>query len=188
MTAHGVSNEPRSRRALLGGLLGGVGVWAASMVSQATPASAAAGDPIRMGRLNKASGTSTELQTSSSKPTFWARQLGGGHAIRAEATNGRAVMATAGSDGTAVWAYSPDHFGISVECPGGIALDAAGATAASFNGNMLLVGHQDIYPSADLIAPMAPLARLFVRDGGGGKLELCVRFQTGAVQVIATQP
>ena len=124
MTAHEVSNEPRSRRALLAGLLGGVGVWAAATVSQAGSALAAAGDPIRMGRLNKASGTSTELQTSTSKPAFWARQLGGGHAVRAEAETGRAVMATTGKDGTAVWAFSPDHYGVFAHSPNGVAVQA----------------------------------------------------------------
>lgn len=31
-------------------------------------------------------------------------------------------------------------------------------------------------------------ARLFCRDNGSGKTELCVRFPTGAVQVIETEP
>ena len=31
-------------------------------------------------------------------------------------------------------------------------------------------------------------ARLFARDNGAGKTQLCVRFPTGAVQVIATEP
>jgi hypothetical protein len=37
-------------------------------------------------------------------------------------------------------------------------------------------------------APKADLVRLFVRDSGSGKLQLCVRFATGDVQVIATEP
>ncbi len=112
MTAGSTQTAPRSRRALLAGALGGLGVWVASAIGRVAPAEAAAGDPIRMGRLNRARGTSTELQTSTSKPAFWARQLGGGHAIRAEAETGRAVMARAGSNGTGVWAFSPDHFAI----------------------------------------------------------------------------
>jgi hypothetical protein len=31
-------------------------------------------------------------------------------------------------------------------------------------------------------------ARLFVKDNGAGKTQLCVRFHTGAVQVIETEP
>jgi hypothetical protein len=38
--------------------------------------------------------------------------------------------------------------------------------------------------------PPSPLsgARLFARDNGSGKAQLCVLFPTGAVQVIATEP
>jgi hypothetical protein len=42
--------------------------------------------------------------------------------------------------------------------------------------------------SSDPTAPGANQARLFVRDDGGGKTQLCVRFNTGAVQVLATEP
>lgn len=37
-------------------------------------------------------------------------------------------------------------------------------------------------------APAADNARLYVKDNGSGKTQLCVRFSSGAVQVIATQP
>jgi hypothetical protein len=37
-------------------------------------------------------------------------------------------------------------------------------------------------------APGANRGRVFVRDNGGGKTQLCVRFPTGAVQVLATEP
>ena len=42
--------------------------------------------------------------------------------------------------------------------------------------------------SADASAPSANRAALFVRDNGSGKTQLCVRFNSGAVQVLATQP
>ena len=41
---------------------------------------------------------------------------------------------------------------------------------------------------ADASAPSSNKAALFVRDNGSGKTQLCVRFNTGAVQVLATQP
>jgi hypothetical protein len=41
---------------------------------------------------------------------------------------------------------------------------------------------------ADASAPAANKAALFVRDNGSGKTQLCVKFNTGAVQVLATQP
>lgn len=37
-------------------------------------------------------------------------------------------------------------------------------------------------------APDANYGRMFVRDNGSGKTQLCVIFNTGAVQVLATQP
>jgi hypothetical protein len=36
-------------------------------------------------------------------------------------------------------------------------------------------------------APAANRARLFVRDNGAGKTQLCVRFRTGKVKVLAVQ-
>jgi len=228
--------QPRTRRALLAGVLGGLGAWAVSTAARVSPAEAAAGDPIRMGRLNTARGTSTTLQTASSQPTFRAVQLADGSALRAEAGHGRAVMATAGRNGTAVWAYSPDHYAIRANCPTGIAavhaetlngtgvfgmakagtgvwgtsvsgaaMRAQGAvgiealgnpaahfegepTAAWFVGAFQLTGAQDIWELPEPAAPVANRARLFARDNGSGKTQLCVRFATGAVQVIATEP
>ena len=197
MTAESTESSSRSRRALLAGAIGGLGVWAASAIGRATPAEAAAGDPIRMGRLNKAAGTSTTLQTSTTQPALRAVQLGGGSALRAEATNGRAVMGVAGSGGTGVWASSPDHvavratttsgFTIIAESESGTAIWASGTTAAFLNGKVEILGYQDF----DRIGtPGAPsfAARLFARENDFGKHELCVRFPTGALQVIATEP
>ena len=41
---------------------------------------------------------------------------------------------------------------------------------------------------ADVAGPATNAARLYIRDNGSGKTQLCVRFPTGAVQVIATEP
>lgn len=41
---------------------------------------------------------------------------------------------------------------------------------------------------SDPSAPAADTARLYVKDNGAGKTQLVVRFPTGAVQVIATEP
>jgi hypothetical protein len=42
--------------------------------------------------------------------------------------------------------------------------------------------------AADPAAPGADRGRLYFRDNGSGKTQLCVRFNTGAVQVLATEP
>ena len=42
--------------------------------------------------------------------------------------------------------------------------------------------------SGDIAAPPTDKARVYARDSGGGKTQLVVRFPTGAVQVLATEP
>ena len=42
--------------------------------------------------------------------------------------------------------------------------------------------------AADPAAPGANRGRLYFRDNGSGKTQLCVRFNTGAIQVLATEP
>lgn len=51
-----------------------------------------------------------------------------------------------------------------------------------------LTNYQDIVEISDPAAPPANTARMFTRDNGSGKTQLCVRFNTGVVQVISTEP
>ncbi len=86
---------------------------------------------------------------------------------------------------------------------GDLTLDPAGAI--DFNGNNLkgpgLVGNswestKLIFGTSflegseitDPIAPSADKGRLYIRDNGSGKTQLVVRFNTGAIQVLATLP
>jgi hypothetical protein len=210
---------PRSRRALLAGAIGGLGVWAASAIGRVAPAEAAAGDPIRMGRLNRALGTQTILQTRSSGAAFLVRQASGATAIRGETTSGRAVVGYASSDGTGVWGDSRDHLGVKATSITGNAIEATSRTGwgalieSEFGtglevsgGNMgirvstgtgyaglfsgpIFADYQDLSQlSNDPPAPGPTNARVFARNNGAGKMQLCVRFPTGAVQVIATEP
>jgi hypothetical protein len=41
---------------------------------------------------------------------------------------------------------------------------------------------------SDPAAPAVNQAVVYARDNGSGKTQLCVRFNTGAIQVLATQP
>lgn len=50
------------------------------------------------------------------------------------------------------------------------------------------IGSTEFVEIADPDAPATNEARLYVKDNGAGKTQLCVRFATGAVQVIATEP
>lgn len=54
--------------------------------------------------------------------------------------------------------------------------------------NMALAGYVEGVEISDPSAPATNYGRLYFRDNGGGKTQLVVRFPTGAVQVIATEP
>ena len=246
MTATVTPTGPRSRRALLAGALGGLAAWAASTAARVSPAEAAAGDPIRMGRLNKASSTETTLQTKTSGAAYLVNQIGAGAAVRGVSTTGRAVVGVAGHDGTGVFGFSPNHDGVVGQTDRGRAVAGLGGEngtgvwgqsqdfvgvygrtvsgvavnglstgsgaaiaglatgdgigvsghsnggyAGHFTGWVLVEILQDFKLPDNAFtvpAPPAGIARVFPRVAGSGKMELCVRFPTGAVQVLATEP
>jgi hypothetical protein len=208
MTANTTPNHPRSRRALLAGALGGLGAWAAATVARVDPTAAAAGDPIRMGRLNLASSTATTLQTKTSRAAYLVNQLGAGAAVKGVATSGRAIMGQAGAGGTAVWAYATNHYAVHAQAETGIAVDAhseyvgvyasgsmaglvatGGDFAAQFEGRISHAGVYDLFEVASQPdVPPSSAVRLFARrESGTGKAQLCVKFTDGSVQVLATQ-
>ena len=206
--------NPRSRRALLAGVVGGLGAWLVSAAQRAMPAEAAVGDPIRIGQTNSAGGATTELRANTTKPVFRAVQVGGGNGLRGEATTGRGVVGIGGSGGTGLWGYSPNHNGVFATSDSGFCVnarahgssiglfgDAQGSSSralvtegrSELNGNVTVSGQLTVSPAMTLWetsaagVPSANQARLFARDSGG-KTQLCVQFATGGVQVIATEP
>ena len=73
--------------------------------------------------------------------------------------------------------------------PGGDAIggcDIGGTTARV--RNMFIGGYFEGSEIADPAAPAADKGRLYFKDNGAAKTQLVVRFPTGAVQVIATEP
>lgn len=56
------------------------------------------------------------------------------------------------------------------------------------NGRVSFLKETEFTEMTDPSAPAANTAVLYCRDNGSGKTQLCARFATGAVQVIATQP
>jgi hypothetical protein len=210
------ADNPRSRRALLAGVVGGVGAWLVSAAQRAMPVEAAAGNPILAGRFNSAGPNSTELRANTTKPTFRAFQLGSGTGLRAESTTGRAVMATAGNSGTGVLAYSPNYIGVLATTKTGISVnaraaglnsialfgDARGRNALAlfangpshFAGDVSIVGRLVVTTPATVgqtsasQMPSSGDMQLFARDNGRGKTQLCVQFASGAVQILATEP
>jgi hypothetical protein len=69
--------------------------------------------------------------------------------------------------------------------------EISGFTAGTVGGNdtpLMVPPGLMLAERADPTAPPANNGDLYVRDNGSGKSQLCVRFPTGAVQVIATEP
>lgn len=108
-----------------------------------------------------------------------------GQGATATATNAVAVGYSAdATSGTAV------ALGMSTTAShaDGVALGTDSTTTAA---NQVQIDDRHIEArelSADPAAPAADKARWYVKDNGAGKSQLCVRFATGAVQVIATEP
>jgi hypothetical protein len=59
--------------------------------------------------------------------------------------------------------------------------------AGFFDGRVLTVKYHELVEIGTPAAPPSNHARLFVRDNGSGKTQLCVRFPTGAVKVLVTE-
>lgn len=66
-----------------------------------------------------------------------------------------------------------------------VALSTAGYLASTAtNGS----GYFELREQSAIPAPAGKRSRMFVQDNGAGKTQLCVRFGTGAVQILATEP
>ena len=60
--------------------------------------------------------------------------------------------------------------------------------AGYFLGKVGVSSHVELSEIADPAAAAANSLRLFARDNGSGKTQLCVRFPSGSIQVLATEP
>ena len=92
------------------------------------------------------------------------------------------VFGYAGQDANSVGVRgeSPAGFGIYGKTTGT-------GFAGYFNGKTFMSQFVEIAEIATPAAPGGNRARLFVRDNGAGKTQLCVLFPTGAVKVLATE-
>jgi hypothetical protein len=67
--------------------------------------------------------------------------------------------------------------------------ESAAGWAGYFDGRVFMNEYMELHEvSAPVVAPRSNRARLFVRNGPGGRTQLCVRFHTGTVRVLASQP
>jgi hypothetical protein len=287
-----------SRRALLAGVLGGIGAWAASTIGHTSQARAAVGDYLRVGYQVSGTGLTSITNPIDSGDIVFGAYATGGQAIHAESDSDVAVYGYSGAgapegilgasvDGTGMYGASglvvappvktgvfgyatqdASAVGVHGESVDGIGLlglatgtgvaafglfarsdsPDAGAIGARSSSNATAImaksgtgsfptakaktavygyaaqdssarglwgettsGHAihgtatsgyagffvgKVYTSKfhemqEMTAPAAPganKARLFLKASGSGKTQLCVRFSSGAIQVLATQP
>lgn len=211
-----IQAEPTSRRAILAGALGGVGLWAASLIGRADPGAAATGDPVRIGLFNRGGATTTTLQGSHTAAVMRVVQNGSGPALFASSPrlhldqqrigvyghSGRGVgVRGAVTSGWGVEGFSegnlPESAGVKGECQFGSGVmgfsdeghGVHGSTAFGYAGyfdGKTFAETLDMPETAPSVPP-AGQARLFVRDNGSGKTQLCVQFATGSPFVLAAE-
>jgi hypothetical protein len=123
-------------------------------------------------------------------PALGARSAGNGTGVLAmsgtanlpapKARTGVYGYAAQSSTSKGVWGNSPAGHGLHGESSSG--------WAGYFDGRVLVNKYAELVEIGTPSAPASNHARLFIRDNGSGKTQLCVRFHTGAVKVLATQP
>jgi len=79
-----------------------------------------------------------------------------------------------------VWGHSPAGNGVVGSTTTGY--------AGYFSGKVYSTAFYELSEIGTPAAPAPNRARLFVKDNGAGKTQLCVRFHTGAVKVLVTEP
>jgi hypothetical protein len=219
-----------SRRALLAGALGGIGVWATSAIGRASPMQAANGDPVVLGSGNLATALTGITNTSAGSTTLHCSSTGAGtgvsgssqsgFGVRGESSgigvsatshrlvqpaslgqslgNSTGVLGVSGSSAptakpkTGVYGYANQDntssavYGLS---PLGVGIrgHTSSGYAGYFEGRVYTNAFYELGEIANPAAPLANRARLFVRDNGAGKTQLCVRFRTGGVHIIKTE-
>ena len=65
---------------------------------------------------------------------------------------------------------------------------ATGELAEIHYATAYFTGYVDGAETTTPSAPAANTGRIFFQDNGSGKTQMCVRFNTGAVQILATEP
>ena len=124
---------------------------------------------LRVSAVNQATGKNYALRTGNVAPT-WGEIT--------NVTDGQRIMAWSHNDRINFYLNPRPAVDNSVD---------VGSTSQRWR-HLFQSGYSEITEITDPAAPAADRARLFVRDNGAGKTQLCVRFPTGAVQVLATEP
>jgi hypothetical protein len=106
--------------------------------------------------------------------------VSGGSPPAAKAKTGVYGYANQDSSAKGIWGQSPNGRGVMGSSSTG--------WAGYFSGRVYTERYTEMKEVGNPSAPGANRLRLFARDNGSGKTQLCVRFPTGAVQVIKTEP
>jgi hypothetical protein len=167
-SATGVFGESGTNKGVYGSSVSYIGVYGDCGSGWGVFGSSDATDhPATVGRSN---GNSTGVQGLS----------GGGPLPGAKAKTGVYGRAAQDSKAKGVWGESVTGHGIHGT--------ASTGWAGYFAGRVYTSRYHEMKEISVPAAPGANKARLFVRDNGSGKSQLCVRFNTGGVLVIKTQP
>ena len=129
--------------------------------------------------------------TSSAGAATVGRSDGNGTGVLGASAGGG--PAPAAKTKTGVYGYAAQDIfssGVTGESPAGVGLRGRTTTgyAGYFEGRVYTNAFYELGEVATPAAPITNRARLFVRDNGSGKTQLCVRFHTGSVRVISTEP
>jgi len=130
--------------------------------------------------------------STSAKPASYGQSAGNGTGVLGHSNNGVAPIPPAAKPKTGVFGYAAQDTsarGVWGESPAGIGLYGRTTTgfAGYFQGKVFMSSFQEMIEVATPAAPGANRARLFVRDNGAGKTQLCVRFPTGSVKLLAQE-
>lgn len=195
MTTRDMSTTPapsstptgRSRRAVLTGAVGGLAALAAAAAARPSKALADDGDSLIIGQEN----TSTEvtrltLSTEEPSSAAFIGRTNTGVGLRGRSVSGQGVQGFSSSS-AGVQGFSDTDAGVNgFGGPFGV-----WATGDPYGGFFVGAVHSTTYYELQETStpdpPAADQARLFVRANPGGKSQLCVRFATGGVKVLATE-
>jgi hypothetical protein len=177
-TSVGVSGQSSSGAGVYGVSTSSIGVYASSSSSIGLYGSS--GSFYGVEGISFATDQPGTVGRSASNSTGVQGYSGGGSLPAAKAKTGVYGLANQDSGSVGVWGESPAGFGVYGKTTGT-------GFAGYFNGKTFMSQFVEIAEMSTPAAPGGNRARLFVRDNGLGKTQLCVRFPTGTVKVLATE-
>jgi hypothetical protein len=159
-----------------------------------------------MGRFNRAGASMTTLQANHTEPAFRVVQNGEGAAVYGLARGNGSGVRGESQGGPAVSGFTEDGPAVSGACQVGPAIygesDDVGVHGRALFGKGVFgesdSGHAGYFdgkthvgtldmPESTPGPPPDGKVRLFARDNGSGKAQLCVQFATGGPIVLATE-